>query len=185
MDYVFQFWIVDDAVRSGSWQDIAGRFVLWLLLIYTGWVRGAIIAALTGALYLTLPIVVYERKGPLSAFRSTWRNVRQTWGGLVVGTGLLLSGVWLALWFIGYVVKGMLEGMLDVDLVTWTALLVFQLVMAVVLYCVNITLSSNLRAALYLHVTEGRTGVIPAGAFANAPTPPSQGGEPTTFEIVS
>lgn len=132
-------------------------------------IRGAVAAALTGLLYAALPVVVYERAGPVAALRSTWTNMRQTWGGLVVGTGLMLSAVWVGLWFVWYAAAAAFEQLFGFTSVNWTTMLMLQLFGAVALYCVNVALSANLRAALYLHVTEGHTGVLPEGALVSEP----------------
>lgn len=165
------------AVLAGALLTLARRFagVLRAIPFVGRLVRKALVVAITGALYVTLPIVVYERKGAWSAFSSTWQNIRKTWGGLLVGTGLLVSALWVAMWFVWYMVLGVFESMTGLQMVDWTTVLILQLVGAVFLYCVNVALSANLRAALYLHVTEGHTGIIPEEAFAQrpvAPTPP-------------
>ncbi len=134
------------------------------------WASKAIAAAITGALYVTLPVVVYERKGAWSGFRETWRHVRGTWGGLVVGTGLAMWAVWLGAGVAEVAAVKALENLVGRELVSWGTVATVQVVLAVLLYCLNVALSANLRAALYLHVVEGHTGVIPAGALAGHPT---------------
>ena len=57
--------------------DIAGK-----------WIMRGVRLVLTAVTYLTLPIVVYERAGARQAFRSAWGQVKKTWAGLLVGSGL-------------------------------------------------------------------------------------------------
>lgn len=164
------------AVIAGALMTLVKRTLAVLKVVpFVGrWVRRAAMAAITATLYVVLPIVIYERNGPWSAFRNTWTNVRKTWGGLVVGTGLSMTWLWVGLWIVNvfftiYVLEPILE-----EGAAWSTMLIIQVVGAVLLYCLNVTLSANLRAALYLHVTEGHTGVIPEEAFERAPTPQPQ-----------
>jgi hypothetical protein len=172
------------AVVAGVLLTLARRFAGFLRAIpFVGrFMQRAIVVAITGALYVTLPIVVYERRGPWSAFKSSWENIRKTWGGLVVGTGLMVSALWMGLWFVWYMVRAAAESMTGLELIDWSTILILQFIGAVLLYCINVALSANLRAALYLHVTEGHTGVIPEAAFAQRPTPPAA---PTAFYQVN
>ena len=162
------------AVIAGALVTLVKRALMVLRVVpFVGkWIRRAVMAAITATLYIVLPIVVYERSGPWSAFRNTWTHVRKTWGGLAVGTGLMLISVWVGLaivnvFFTIYVTQPLFG---DGDL-AWSTMLITQVVAGVLLYCLNVTLAANLRAALYLHVTEGHTGVIPEAAFERSGTP--------------
>lgn len=148
-------------------------------------VRRAVVAAITATLYVALPTVVYEREGVVAGFRSTWHEVRETWGGLVVGTGFLLVSLWLLLWLVEYAVLGSVGAILHLHLVNWTLILILQILAAAALYALNVALAANLRASLYLHVREGRASFVPSGAIAR---PEGLGGnEPkpaATFSVV-
>lgn len=176
------------AVIAGTVMALVKRLTVVLRAVpFVGrFLRHAIIAALTGVLYLALPIVIYERKGPWGAVKSTWENIRKTWGGLVVGTGLVMMGLWFGLWFVWYMLLAGVEMMFGASLVEWSTILILQLMSGVALYCVNLALAANLRAALYLHVTEGHTGVIPEAAFVNKPVAPRAPAPKTyaSFEVV-
>lgn len=138
------------------------------------WIRNAVIGALTFTLYLVLPIVVYERAGPWSAFKNVWTNLRKTWGGMIVGTGLIIMATWVGLWVVQTAFWSVVGANIG-DPVVWSTMLTIQVIAAVALYCLNLALAANLRAALYLHVVEGHTGVLPAGVLEKkaTPTPPA------------
>lgn len=173
------------AVLAGVGLTIARYFTRWIVIPgLSGVARKAIFLAMTAALYITLPIIVYERKGAWNAFKSTFQHVKETWGGLVVGTGFIAASTWLLLWPVEYAVLILAEALLGIQLVEWTTILLFQLGSAVILYSLNVALAANLRAALYLHVTEGTTSVLPDAAFV---APPAAAAPRTaaTFEVVS
>lgn len=159
------------AVIAGALMTLVKRLLRVLRVVpFVGkWVQRAMMAAITFTLYLVLPIVVYERNGPWSAFRNTWTNLRKTWGGLLVGTGLVMWALWMGLWVVQIAFLTMLSDATGEPLIGWDTMLIIQVVAAVALYCLNVALSANLRAALYLHVTEGHTGVIPDGMIQRVP----------------
>lgn len=166
------------AVIAGALMTLVKRLlaVLRVVPVAGKWIQRAVAAAITFTLYMVLPVVVYERNGVWAGVKSTWENARKTWGGLAVGTGLILSALWVGLWFIGVMVRSVLEGVGMTPEQSWSTILILQVVAAVALYCINVALSANLRAALYLHVTEGHTGVLPEGALV--PAQPQQPGAP-------
>src|SRR5262245_34961987 len=70
-----------------------GRYVVFTVLGVVP-VAGRMIArglrmVLDAVTYVMLPIVVYERAGAREAFRSAWRQIKKTWSGLLVGSGLV------------------------------------------------------------------------------------------------
>jgi hypothetical protein len=164
------------AVFAGVFIGLTKRFTSALRAIpFVGRIaRGAILSALTGLLYLALPVVVYERNGVVSSLRSTWTQLRKTWGGLVVGTGLMMSALWMGLWVVEFAVKTAFEAMTPVRVIDWSTMLILQVFAAVTLYALNVALSANLRAALYLHVTEGHTGILPEKALVGTMPAPRQ-----------
>lgn len=161
------------AVLAGALMTLVKRLLMVMRVVpFVGkWVQRSVMAAITATLYILLPIVVYERNGPWSAFRNTWAHVRKTWGGLVVGTGMMMTSLWVGLWVVNaFFTIYVLEPIMGEE-ASWSTMLIIQVVGAVLLYCLNVALSANLRAALYLHVTEGHTGVLPEGAIQRAPEP--------------
>lgn len=174
------------AVIAGFLMTLVKRTLVVMRVVpFVGrWVQRAVMAAITATLYVVLPIVVYERNGPWNAFRNTWTNIRKTWGGLVVGTGTILTALWIGLWIVQVAFLTALGDGVGETLVGWDTVMIIQVISAVLLYCLNVALSANLRAALYLHVVEGHTGVIPDAAFERAPTtPPAAANKQTTFEL--
>jgi hypothetical protein len=147
-------------------------------------------AAMTGALYVLLPIVVYERRGLLGALRETQRHVESTWGGLAAGTGFLLGSTWGFTGLTSYayfLLQGQVLGSLGAGnlgigglasappgfnplAVDWLTIIALQLVVGILLYCISLALGANLRAALYVQVTEQKQ-VLPEGAIVGAPEP--------------
>jgi hypothetical protein len=101
-----------------------------------------------------LPIVIYERAGPISAAKSAWNNVRKTWTGLLVGTGLIYFAGWLLL---NVVAGALFQGVLHLK--PWTAL-VSSIVLGGIFYAVASSTAAALRATLYWYAT---TGEVPEG----------------------
>lgn len=163
------------AVIAGALMTLVKRALRVMRVVpFVGkWVQRAMMAAITFTLYLVLPIVVYERNGPWSAFRNTWTNLRKTWGGLIVGSGLVMWALWIGLWVVEVFFLTALGNASGEPIIGWDTILVIQVVAAVALYCLNVALSANLRAALYLHVSEGHTGVIPDGMIERLPDAPA------------
>ncbi|HEX2066804.1 MAG TPA: hypothetical protein VHI93_08330 [Candidatus Thermoplasmatota archaeon] len=141
-----------------AWVKYTTTFVLRLVPFVGRWVNRIVRAALAAVTYLMLPIVVYERAGPVQAARSAWTNVRKTWSGLLVGTGLIYFAAWLLL----NVFSGALfQGVLGLD--GW-ANLIPAIVLAGVVYAVASSTAAALRATLYWYAT---TGEVPEGFRAD------------------
>ncbi|MEA3203388.1 MAG: hypothetical protein QOI63_1063 [Thermoplasmata archaeon] len=137
-----------------AWVKYLTTFVLRLVPFVGRWVNRIVRAALAAVTYLMLPIVVYERAGPISAAKSAWTNVRKTWTGLLVGTGLIYFAGWLLL---NVVAMALFQGVLHLK--GWDAL-VPSIVLAGLVYAVASSTAAAMRATLYWYAT---TGEVPEG----------------------
>jgi hypothetical protein len=126
--------------------------VLGAIPIAGRWIVGGLRFVLTAVTYLMLPIVVYERAGARSAFRSAWRNVKETWSGMVIGSGLIFFSLFALLEVFVWEVAA--------DVVGGTASGIVSLIAAAVLYALGSTVGAALRASLYWYAT---TGEVPPG----------------------
>ncbi|HUR62200.1 MAG TPA: hypothetical protein VM286_07555 [Candidatus Thermoplasmatota archaeon] len=137
-----------------AWVKYATTFVLRLVPFVGRWVNRVLRAALSAVTYLMLPIVVYERAGPIAAARSAWTNVRKTWSGLLVGTGLIYFAGWLLLNVLSW---ALFQGVLGLD--GWGNL-VPSILLAGLFYAVASSTAAAMRATLYWYAT---TGEVPEG----------------------
>jgi hypothetical protein len=152
-----------------------GRYIVFVglgVVPFVGtWIARGLRLVLNAVTYVMLPIVVYERAGARQAFRSAWRQIKQTWSGLLVGSGLVFFAtfclfevfVWgLAQHALGTATTGILS-----------------LIAAAVLYALATAAAAALRAVLYWYAT---TGEVPPG-FPTERLP--QVGERTSFTGVA
>jgi hypothetical protein len=131
------------------------------------WIMRGLQLVLNAVSYVILPIVVYERAGARQAFRSAWHQIKATWSGLLVGSGL----VFFAMFFLFEVFAwGLAQQALGAPTTG-----ILSLVAAAVLYAFSTAASAALRAVLYWYAT---TGEVPPG-FPTERLP--QVGERTSF----
>ncbi len=122
------------------------------------WIGRGVKLALTAVSYLMLPIVLYERAGPWNAMRSAWTNVKETWSGLVIGTGITFGAIWALFNVFAY---NLLRATLDLE--PWAGVII-AVVSAGIVYSLAMSVSAALRATLYWYAT---TGEVPDGFNAN------------------
>lgn len=137
-----------------AWFRYTTTFVLRMIPFVGRWVNRVLRAVLSAVTYLMLPIVIYERAGPINALKSAWRNVRKTWAGLLVGTGLIYFSAWLIL---NVVSVGLFQGALGLE--GWSAVLP-PVILGALLYAIASSSGAAMRATLYWYAT---TGEVPAG----------------------
>jgi hypothetical protein len=152
-----------------------GRYVV-LVVVGVVPVAGRMIArglrmVLDAVTYVMLPIVVYERAGAREAFRSAWRQIKKTWSGLVVGSGLVFFSTYCLFEVFAWGLAQRVLGMVTTG--------ILSVVAAAVLYALSTSVSAALRAVLYWYAT---TGEVPPG-FPTERLP--QVGERTSFTGVA
>lgn len=116
-------------------------------------VLGTVGYVLTAVSYLMLPIIVYERKGAYEAMKSAWTNVKKTWSGILVGSGLLFGGIWALMNFFAW-------GLFQLTFKDPTFAIIFSIVTAAIAYAFASAASAAMRATLYWYAT---TGEVPEG----------------------
>ncbi|MES2155826.1 MAG: hypothetical protein V4510_11890 [bacterium] len=144
-----------------AWVKYLTGFVFRMIPFAGRWLNRAFRLLLTAVTYLMLPIIVYERAGPLSALRSAWTNVRKTWTGLILGSSTLFIGVWV---LTSIVAQGIFQGALGVK--GWGAVLP-PVIIGGLVFSFASSLAAAMRATLYWYAT---TGEVPEG-FAKADLP--------------
>lgn len=150
-----------------AWARYVVFVALGLVPVVGNWIVRGLRLVLTAVTYVVLPIVVYERAGARQAFRSAWRQIKKTWSGLMVGSGLLFFATFCLFEVFAW---GLLQHALGV-----AATGVLSLVAAAVLFALASAVAAALRAVLYWYAT---TGEVPPG-FPAGRLP--RVGEPTTF----
>ncbi|MEK6985713.1 MAG: hypothetical protein AABX89_04970 [Candidatus Thermoplasmatota archaeon] len=156
-----------------AWFRYTTTFVLRMIPFVGRWVNRVLRAVLSAVTYLMLPIIIYERAGPINALKSAWRNVRKTWAGLLVGTGLIYFSAWLVL---NVVTVGLFQGALGLE--GWSAVLP-PVILGAILYAIASSSGAAMRATLYWYAT---TGEVPAG-FRIDDLPKVE--NPSTFTVPS
>ncbi len=126
--------------------------VLGMIPIVGRWIMGGVRLVLTAVTYLMLPIVVYERAGARSAFKSAWVNVKKTWSGLLMGTGFMFGASFALFELFAWGVAAKVVGNEGAG--------ILSLVGAGVLYALSSAVGAALRASLYWYAT---TGEVPPG----------------------
>jgi len=141
------------------------------------WIYRAIAFTITAGMYLMLPVIVYERNGAWSAVKRGAHLAKETWGGILVGTGLTFT----AMYMVAYLVPmGLLYMVLEIDVPSWV-FTTYGIVLWAFLFCLNTSLAAMLRAALYWYATTGETpeGVTLDFVPKKSPGPaPLQAGTP-------
>ncbi len=122
---------------------ILGRFI-----------RRALMLVLTAVNYLMLPIIIYERAGPFNAFRSAWNNVKKTWAGLLIGTGVVFVGIFVVF---EVIVAALVQGALQQDPAVFFTV---STIAAAIIFAISMSVGAAMRAVLYWYAT---TGEVPAG----------------------
>jgi hypothetical protein len=137
-----------------AWFKYFTTFVLRLIPFAGTWLNRGFRIVLTAVTYLMLPIVIYERAGPVAAFKSAWRSVKQTWSGIVVGTGILYFGIW---GLFSLVAKSFLGNALGIK--GWGEILL-PVTFGAIAFAVASSVAAAMRATLYWYAT---TGEVPEG----------------------
>lgn len=145
------------------------RNTLRLLPIVGKWIYRGIVFTVTAGVYLVLPVLVYERNGAWSAVKRSAHLLKETWGGILVGTGLSFTAMYMVALLIPV---GILEFWLDLD-IDGAAFGIYAVVLWAFLYCLNQSLSAMLRAALYWYAT---TGEVPQGVSLDFVPKPKNAG---------
>ncbi len=152
-----------------------GRYVVFVglgIVPFVGaWIVRGVRLVLNSVTYVMLPIVVYERAGARQAFRSAWRQIKKTWSGLLVGTGLIFFAMFCLLEVFAW---GLAQNVLGAP-----ATGILSLIAGAVLYAFATAATAALRAVLYWYAT---TGEVPPG-FPIERLP--RIGAPATFTGVS
>lgn len=120
------------------------------------WVMRGLRLVLSAVSYLMLPIVVYERAGARQAFRSAWDQVKKTWSGLLIGSGLTFGATFLLFECFAWGLARSTLGNATVG--------ILSLIAAAVLYAIANATAAALRAVLYSYAT---TGEVPDGFEAD------------------
>lgn len=136
-----------------SWVKYLIRFGLGFIPVLGWWLRRVVELVLTAVTYLMLPIVVYERAGPLSAMKSAWRSVRKTWSGLVLGSTILYVGTYLLFTLV-------MGGLMQAALLPVQIQVVVNIFVGAIIFAFASTIAAAMRATLYWYAT---TGEVPAG----------------------
>lgn len=157
---------VSDGFRIAT-QNI-GRILLWALLAATvgliikaiqervgtigKLIMGAVGVAWTIATYFVVPVLIYEKLGPLGAVKRSASILRKTWGEALVGN-LGLGAVFFLFGLFGIVliVAGAALGTLTAIIVAVAVAVVYWLILAIVFSAAQ----SVLVAALYRYATTG------------------------------
>jgi hypothetical protein len=133
-----------------------GRYVVFVVLgvvPFVGtWIVRGLRLVLDAVTYVMLPIVVYERAGAREAFRSAWRQIKETWSGLLVGSGLFFFASFCLFEVFAW---GLAQHTLGVHTTS-----ILSLIAAAVLYALATATAAALRAVLYWYAT---TGEVPPG----------------------
>ena len=157
-----------------GWALVSSSVGLVLRIIESRFEKaGELVASLLGMAwtmvsFLVIPILVIEKKGPISAFKESKLLLKKTWGEQVVGHfgfGLIFFLLSLpALILIGAVIAAVtgvlivpLEGMTGIAMLIMIVLAVIYLI---VLALIQSTLQAIFQAAIYLYA---RKGEVPAG----------------------
>ena len=149
-------WAIVEATVSAAIQAIEERFGI----------VGTIIGSLLGAAwsvvtFLTVPIIVFEDVGPVTALKRSGTLLKQTWGENIIGQGGL--GLLMILPMLVAVAIGFL-GVASGTAVVAVPLIVVAVLMVIVASIIVSALSGIYRTALYRYAVDGQ---VP-GAFADA-----------------
>jgi hypothetical protein len=155
----------------------AGRLLPWAIVSATvSWILqsleeragflGQIVVGLLGAAwsvltFLTVPIIVFEDVGPITALKRSGHLLKQTWGENIIaqgGLGLLMLVQMLAAFVIGFL------GVASGTAVVAIPLIVVAVVLVLVASVVISALSGIYRTALYRYATDGQVPAPFAGA---------------------
>lgn len=145
-------------------QYIINRFTRFLPIVGRI-LRTAFNLVITSVVFLMLPIIIYERAGPMNAMKSAWRNVKKTWTGILVGTGIIYFAGWLLL---SVIAQGFMEATIShsapaagkaFGFVTWSNFIP-TLIIGAIVYAFSSSTAATMRATLYWYAT---TGEVPAG----------------------
>ncbi len=135
-----------------AWINYALTYVLRAIPFAGRWLLAGVRLVLSALTYLMLPIVIYERAGAREAMRSAWQQVKRTWSGVLVGSGLMFFALFCLFEVFAW---GVAQRVLDV-----TTVGILSLVAAAVLYAIANAVSAALRAVLYWYAA---TGELPPG----------------------
>lgn len=133
-----------------------GRYLVFVALgivpFLGTWIARGLRLVLTAVTYVMLPIVVYERAGARQAFRSAFAQIKRTWSGLLVGSGMVFFATFCLFEVLAW---GLARHVLGI---ATTGIL--SLVAAAVLYALATAAAAALRAVLYWYAV---TGEVPPG----------------------
>lgn len=154
-----------------EWAVVSATVGLILRLISkrVRWVEKMVIAAIGAAwgvaTYFVVPVLIYERIGPLAAIRRSVSVLKRTWGETIVGgfgVGLIffmLSISGLIFPIIGVIFGGGVGGLVG--------LLMF-LIYAIAVACAYLAINGVLISALYRYATRGEIpSLMPRDVIAN------------------
>ena len=137
-------------------------FPILMVPVLGTWARRIILGGasflLTAVSYLMLPIVIYERQGAMSAMKSAWKNVKETWTGIALGSTFL----WVALFFLMQFVAQPLARVAFSG--EPTVGIIFAVITGAIVYAFASAAGANMRATLYWYAT---TGEVPEGFNAD------------------
>ncbi len=153
-----------------AWFRYLTTFVLRLVPIAGRWLNRAFRLILTAVTYLMLPIIIYERAGPISALKSAWTNVRKTWTGLILGSSTMFIGIWV---LSSVFASALFDNALGLK---GFAAVVPALILGGIIFSFASSLAAAMRATLYWYAT---TGEVPEG-FNAADLPTIQAHHPFT-----
>ena len=133
-----------------------GRYLVFVGLgvvpVVGTWIVRGLRLVLNAVTYVMLPIVVYERAGARQAFRSAWQQIKKTWSGLLVGSGLVFFAMFCLFEVFAW---GLAQRVLGT-----AATGILSLIVGAVLYALATAVAAALRAVLYWYAT---TGEVPPG----------------------
>ncbi len=111
--------------------------------------------------FLVIPILVIEKKGPITAFRESTALLKKTWGEQLVGNfsfGLVFFLLSLpALLLIAAAVAGVFT--FPLDPLIGIAIIILAVIYLIVLALVQSTLQAIFQAAIYLYARDGEVSV--------------------------
>ncbi len=135
-----------------TWVRYLVFTVVRVIPVVGRWIMRGLRLVLSAVTYLMLPIVIYERAGARAAFRSAWNQVKQTWSGLLIGSGLIFFATFALFEVFAWGVARHVIGAEGAAVLT--------LIAAAVFYSVSCAVAAALRASLYWYAT---TGEVPPG----------------------
>ncbi|MGZ4676059.1 MAG: DUF6159 family protein [Acidimicrobiia bacterium] len=161
----------------GVAKSRAGRLLPWAVVTATvSWIlqsleqragiMGRIVISLVGAAwsvvtFLTVPIIVFEDVGPVTALKRSGSLLKQTWGENIIGQGGLgLIALLPTLVAIGIGVAAVASNVLVVQVVGVAVAVLLLLATSVIMYA----LTGVYRTALYRYAVDGQVPSSFAGA---------------------